>query len=99
MPYQLHEPTEKYDLHVGPGGMHVALIFRIILVGISMFTIPYLCWKFWTLRQHFVVNGRFPRVTIGAAVSMLITTATLLIVTLIEFAYDESIYDQGNEYV
>ena len=76
---------EDYDLHEGIIGMHPALILRTILVGISMFVVPYLCWRFWILKQHFVIHGRFPRVTILAAISMLITTATLLIVTFIEF--------------
>eukprot|EP01083_Nonionella_stella_P244106 850015_1 len=95
MKYSLHEPKEYYDLHAGVIGMHPALLLRTILVGISIVLVPYLCYRFWLLKQHFIVHGRFPRVTIIAAISMLITTTTLLIVTFIEYGNGEKIYDEG----
>ena len=55
--YELHEPIEHYDLHSGALNMHPALILRTILVGISMFAVPYLCWRFWILKQHFVMSN------------------------------------------
>ena len=66
-------------------GMHPALILRTILVSISLLLVPYLCYRFWILRNHFFIESRHPKVTIISSISMLITTTTLIGVTYFEF--------------
>lgn len=73
--------------------MHPALIIRTILVTISSILIPYLSYKFYVLRHHFFIEGRSPKLTILASISMLITTITLIGVTYFEY------FLQGDEQI
>ena len=73
--------------------MHPALIIRTVLVGISLILIPYLSYRFFILRQHFFIEGRSPKLTIIASISMLITTLTLCGVTYFEY------FLQGDEQI
>ena len=65
--------------------LHPALIIRTCLIGMSLLLIPYLSYRVWILRQHFFIEGRSPKLTIIAAISMLITTTTLIAVTYFEY--------------
>ena len=49
------------------------LLLRTIETVIVLIAIPYLSYKFWALRTHFIISSRFPKLT------MLITMSLLLL--------------------
>ena len=48
------------------------IIAGFILNGISLFILPYLWFKFWRLKYHFLISARFPKLTLFMSISMFI---------------------------
>ena len=67
------------------------LFATMILTGVSLILLPYLCYLFWKSRHHFLISPRFPRITILVSILMFIASIEAIFIGYLLDVHNKSV--------